>query len=49
MEFKYAEITMHVTLGLMHVVNGSPLVEPLEWLSVYRRKVAILFAKDPLV
>ena len=39
---------MHLTLDLMHVVNGSPLVELLDWLSLYRRKVAILFAKDPL-
>ena len=30
MEFKYMEITMHLMLGLTHVVNGSCLVEPLD-------------------
>ena len=28
------EITMHLTLGLMCVVNGSPLVDPLDWLAL---------------
>ena len=28
MEFKVTEITMHLMLGLMHVVNGDRLVEP---------------------
>ena len=34
MEFKYTKITMHLTLGLMHVVNGSHLVKPLDWLAL---------------
>ena len=29
------EITMHLTLDLTHVVNGSRLVEPLDWLALY--------------
>ena len=34
MEIKYTEITMHLTLGLMRVVNGSDPVEPLDWLAL---------------
>ena len=33
-EFKYTEITMRLTLGLMGVVNGSCLVKPLDWLAL---------------
>ena len=29
------EITMRLTLELTHVVNGSRLVEPLDWLALY--------------
>ena len=28
------EITIRLTLGLTHVVNGSHLVEPLDWLAL---------------
>ena len=28
------EITMHLMLGLMRVVNGSRLVEPLDWFAL---------------
>ena len=28
------EITMLLTLGLMRVVNGNRLVEPLDWLAL---------------
>ena len=34
MEFEYTEITMHLMLDLTHVVNGSCLVEPLDWLAL---------------
>ena len=34
MEFKYMEITMHLTLGFTCVVNGSCLVKPLDWLAL---------------
>ena len=34
MEFKYTETTMCLTLGFMSVVNGSSLVEPLNWLAL---------------
>ena len=34
MEFKYMEITMHLMLGLMRVVNDGHLVEPLNWLAL---------------
>ena len=34
MEFKCTEITMHLTLGLTPVVNGSHLVEPLDCLAL---------------
>ena len=33
-EFKYTEITMHLTLGLMRVVNDGCLVEALDWLAL---------------
>ena len=33
-EFKYTEITMHLTLVLMCVVNDNRLVEPLDWLTL---------------
>ena len=33
------EITMHLTLGLTHIVNGSCLVQPLDWLALQHRKV----------
>ena len=39
MEFKYTEITMRLMLGLMCVVNDGCLVEPLNWLALYHRKV----------
>ena len=28
---KYMEITMYLLPGLMHVVNGDRLAEPLDW------------------
>ena len=34
MELKYTEITMRLMLGLMCVVNGNRLVEPLDWLAL---------------
>ena len=34
MEFKYTEIIMRLMLGLMRVVNGGCLVEPLDWLAL---------------
>ena len=39
MEFKDMEITMYLTLGLTRVVNGGHLVEPLDWLALWHRKV----------
>ena len=47
MEFKYTEITMRLMLGFMHVMNSSPLVEPL-WLACSIVQGGILFAKEPL-
>ena len=29
------DITMRLTLDLTHVINGSRLVEPLDWLALY--------------
>ena len=34
MEFKYMEIIMCLTLGLMRVVYGSHLVKPFDWLAL---------------
>ena len=33
-EFKYTDITMHLILGLTHVVNDGRLVEPLDWFAL---------------
>ena len=34
MEFKYMEISMHLMLVLMRVVNNGHLVKPLDWLTL---------------
>ena len=34
MAFKYMEITMRLTIGMMGTVNGGHLVKPLDWLAL---------------